>query len=180
MSRPRAYYGLDTNDRMLYLSGVPISYLRKTATPNQFVFTITSMRGGGTSVVTIDPNQQNKAFLDLLDNIEHIGTDALYGIGSFPTDKAAYEMASLITKNFYETKIQEEIPKVKWIDLGRPDWGFLNSDEECQLLVLHGISQTSDPKRLERAKDFIQATEAICKADSPDELLQTLLSMRCV
>ena len=157
--KPKAYYSLSKNNRMLYLSGVPISYLKKSMSPKQFSFAITSMRGNGDSVVTIDPNQQKNYFLDLLGSIEHIGSDVLYAIGSFPTDQAAYQMAAMISKDFYEYQVSEAPPKVKWIDLGRPDWEFLNSDEDCQLLVIHGLSHTSDKKRLERAKDFLHRCE---------------------
>ena len=160
MARGREFYGLSKSDRLLAVSGVPVTYLKKKILPSQLHF-------GGTSVQStkgtflINPKSQSAALDDVLDNIDALGGSGLYGIGSFPTEQAAYELSTLICREFFNFwYAQGEMAYVKWVDLGCPDWSFLKSSEHSDLTILHGLSEQADDKKIEIAKDFIRRTES--------------------
>lgn len=160
MGRGREFYGLPKSDRLLALSGAPISYLKKKISPSQLHFVTTSVQAAkGTFIIS--PKSQTTALGDVLENIDALGGPGLYVVGSFPTQQAGYELGTLISREFFNFQFaQGEMGLVKWIDLGHPEWDFLKSSEECDLAVIHGLSEQTETKKLEIAKDFLRRTEA--------------------
>lgn len=158
MHKDQAYFKLDRNDRLLALSGVPINYLKKPIIPEQLNFMPSSIAYSASNVTVIQSEYQKNFLTELLDNIEYIGEPSTYVIGSYPTDQAAYQLATLITKTYYEHILQHKIyPRIKWVDMGSPDWEFLKSDEGYSLVVIHGISESSSENRkIEHTKDFLR------------------------
>jgi hypothetical protein len=155
----KQFYGLAKNDKILYLSGVPLNCLKSPITVKDLNFTITSL-ANRKQTVNITAARQQEVLYELIRSIDSIGDTGLFGVGSYPTEQAAYDLSTLITRTFFNKVFKEgRVPEVKWIDLGRPDWEFLHSNESCDLCVIHGLSNTSDDTRLNRAKDFIHRTE---------------------
>jgi hypothetical protein len=160
MARTREFYGLDKNDKVLYLSGVPMRNLKNRVSPADLSFTVTSM-ANRKRTVTITAKRQQEVLAELILNIDSIGESGLFAIGSHPTEQAGYDLATFITCTFFnETFYAGKVPEVKWIDLGRPDWEFLRSNDTCDLCVIHGLSITSEPKRFDLARDFIHRAES--------------------
>ena len=159
MGRSKQFYGLAKNDKILYISGVPLKCLQSPITIKDLNFTVTSI-ANQKQTVNITAKRQKDVLADLMSNIESIGDAGVYAIGSYPTEQASYDLGTLITRTFFNSVFQQgSVPEVKWIDLGRPDWTFLNSEEACDLCIIHGLSNTSDAARINRAKDFIHRTE---------------------
>jgi hypothetical protein len=158
MLKDKSYHTLSRQDKLLALSGVPINFLKKPIEIEQFNFMSSTMAYSPSSVVVIQADYQAKFIRELIDNISCVGESSTYAIGSYPTDQASYQLATLLTKAYFEHISATGIyPKIKWIDLGCPDWDFLKSSEECALLVVHGISEnTSDNRKIELAKDFLR------------------------
>jgi len=156
MIKDRAYHILPKEDKPLALFGVPVLYLKKPITLDQFNFATTTVAYSTTNATTIHPDFQRNFLADLLANVNYFGEPSTYAIGSYPTDQAAYQLAALLTKTYYSYITHNRIyPRIKWVDLGCPDWDFLKSDESCNLLVIHGLSEaSSDNRKLECAKDF--------------------------
>jgi len=160
MARGRDFYGLPKSDRLLALSGAPVTYLKKHINPSQLHFVTTSVQGPkGTFIIS--PKSQSDALADVLENIDALGGSGLYVVGSFPTEQPGYELSTLVSREYFNYWFsQGEMAQVKWIDLGRPDWDFLKSSDDCDLAVIHGLSEQTEDKKLEIAKDFIRRTES--------------------
>lgn len=160
MARTREFYGLSKADKILYLSGVPIRCLKNPVEAQALSFAGTSL-SRGKKTLNITPARQAEVFQELLSNIDSVGYSSLYAIGSYPTEQASNDMAALVTRSFFQEKFNKgTVPEIKWIDLGRPDWEFLKSGESCDLAVIHGISDTSELKRLDLARDFCRRCES--------------------
>ena len=110
-------------------------------------------------------SEYQKNFLnDLVNNISCFGESSTFSIGSFPTDQAGYQLATILTKLHYDYISENKIyPRIKWIDLGSPNWEYLKSDESCSLIVIHGLSESSDNRKLELAKDFYRRSHQATK-----------------
>ena len=158
MHKDKSYYTLSRQDKLLALSGVPVNFLKKPVALEQLNFMPSSIAYSPSNVVVIQSEYQSTFIKDLLANISCVGESSTYVIGSYPTDQASYQLATLITKAYFDhIQTNGVYPKIKWVDLGSPDWDFLKSDNDCSLLVVHGISEnTSDNRRLELAKDFLR------------------------
>jgi hypothetical protein len=158
MHKDKSYYTLSRQDKLLALSGVPVNFLKKPVSLEQLNFLPSSITYSPSSVVVIQAEYQINFIKELLANISCVGESSTYAIGSYPTDQASYQLATILTKAYFEyVSLSGVYPKIKWVDLGSPDWDFLKSHEECSLLVVHGISEnTSDNRRLELAKDFLR------------------------
>ena len=156
MLKDREYYCLPKQDKLLALSGVPVMYLKKPVTIDQFNFLPTSLAYAVNNVTVIQSEYQRNFLKDLIENVSCFGEPCAYAIGSYPTDQAAYQLATLLTRAYYDYLNENKVyPRIKWIDLGSPDWEFLKSDEQCNFLVIHGLSEaSSDNRKFEIAKDF--------------------------
>ena len=162
MARERAFYGLDTNDRLLCISGVPLSHLKKSIDPSKFLFYHTSYQNQNNpqSTILIQPDTQQQFFHHVLHKIEAFGNSGLYAIGSFPTKQAGEQLGTLITKRFNDHAMaQAQYPRIRWIDVGRPNFDFLKSSEECDLVAVFGLTDQSDNRKMELARDFIRRSE---------------------
>ena len=157
MIKDRAYFNLPRDQKLLALCGVPINYLKKPIQIHQLNFAPTSLQNSKTDV-SIPPDYQYTFLLEFFKNMEFIGESSLYAVGSFPTNQPGYQLASLITTTYfdYTQKEKKVYPDCKWIDLGCPDYNFLKTNSNTPLLIVHGLSETSDTRRLELAKDFIR------------------------
>lgn len=162
MKKDKAYFGLPKGDRLLALSGVPINYLKKIVSVEQLNFAPASITYSAKDVTVIQSEYQHNFLINLLENISYVGESCTYAIGSFPTDQAAYQLATIITKKYYEYVTEYKVyPTIKWVDLGSPDWNYLKSDDSYSLLIVHGLSEaSSDFKKLEVAKDFLRKCNA--------------------
>lgn len=154
------YYRLGTTDRLLSLSGVPITYLKTNIDPNRFRFLQTSFKSGN-DVIIINPDSQHRFWHAMVQNVGELGRAGVYSIGSAPTDKAAYEFATWLTKIFFDYRMKmKKFPEVKWVDLGRPDWDYLKDSEiQPEIVVIHGINENSESRRIEIAKDFARRSQ---------------------
>jgi hypothetical protein len=161
------YYKLNRTGRILYLSGVPLSYLRNPVDPSGFSFQNVSLTRKDKSLLFLESKRQADFFKVFQGSIKNVGASSFYGVGSFPTEQASYEFGAYISNLFFETSFTKTfVPSIKWVDLGSPDWSYLKDlDVEYHLVVLHGMADTSDPKRFEIAKDFLR------RADSSTVLL---------
>lgn len=181
--KDRAYYGLPKELRYLALCGVPINYLYKQIQIHQFNFAPTSVCLNKFAETTVIPADYQYNFLiEVFKNLQYFGEPSTYAVGSFPTDQASYQLATLITVTYYEFIRKEKIfPKIKWLDLGNPDYEFLRSDEAVSLMVIHGLSEnSSDPKKLEMAKDFLRRgvnATRILLATTQNILTYTIMSL---
>jgi len=158
IKKDKSYFSLSKDDRLLALSGVPISYIKKPVNIEQFNFLPTTITYSPKEVTVIQSEYQSKFILEFIDKIACIGEPSTYAIGSYPTDQASYQLAVLITKTYYNSIVGHNIyPTIKWIDLGSPDWEYLKSEDGYSLVVIHGISEnSSDPRRFDIAKDFVR------------------------
>jgi len=160
MSKDRAYYSLTKEQRLLSLCGVPINYLKNPIQIHQLNFAPTGIQNPEKGQdILIPPNYQYTFLLDFFKNMEFIGESTLYAVGTYPTNQAGYQLASLITSTYFEYTQKENraYPDCKWIDLGvHPDYSYLKTSSSTSLLIIHGISEMSDTRRLELTKDFIR------------------------
>jgi len=157
MLKDRSYHTLPREDKPLALFGVPVLYLKKPIALEQFNFAPTSISYSVKDVVVIQTEYQRNFICDVMSNIAYFGEPTTYAIGSYPTDQASYQLAALLTKTYYTYLTQNRLyPRIKWIDLGSPDWDFLKlEDSSCNLLVIHGLSEaSSENRKFELAKDF--------------------------
>lgn len=163
MPRDKSYYALSKNDRVLTVCGVPQSHLKKMVSPQQLGFETITLTNT-VPAKTITPSDQYDVFQYFLSNLDCMGQPSIYGIGSYPTDQSAYQMAVILTKAYNEYCIDNNrFPLIKWIDMGRPDWSFLKTDEDIDLLFIHNITANSEPKRFEATRDFLlRANKAMC------------------
>lgn len=158
LTKDRSYYCLEKPLRLLALCGVPVSYLHKPVQIHQLNFAPTIMQHTKDNATAIAADYQYNFLIEFFKNIKYMGDSSLYAIGSHPTDQSSYQLATLITTTYYEYIRKEKVyPKIKWVDLGCPDYEFLRSDEDVSLLVIHGLSEmSSEPRKLEIAKDFLR------------------------
>jgi hypothetical protein len=161
------YYKLSSHDRLLYLSGVPLALLKRKIVLEKLIFQPSHYDlkdGGQTKYLVVSPNSQVQFAQALLANPLSLGNGGSYFIGSNPTDQSALDLALALTRAYHSAKFADfGVPKIRWLDLGAPDWDFLKNSEqaeELQLIVLCGISQDSDIRRLEIARDFFRASSS--------------------
>lgn len=153
MKKSQAYYKLSTPDRLLCLSGIPIAYLNGQPGTMNFQAVVSSISG---KAITIDPKSQQEFFQQFLSESTPVGKAGLYAIGSSP-EVPAYHAAISVCRSYQELKFKYNgFPRINWIDVGSPNWDLLKTNEqEFDLIVIHGIADTSEQRRLETARDFI-------------------------
>lgn len=150
------FYKLNKSDRILALSGVPVPLLSSPIELKKFSFENVSYKISN-RFVSITSKAQREFLLGLLENIHNLGTNGLYVIGSHPTDRSSLNLATLLSREYYNTKLEGRvIPKVKWIDVGTPDWSYKTEESDSDLLTVFGLSKVSDTRKLEIAKDFLR------------------------
>lgn len=141
--------------KWLRLSGVPYRYLKRT-TP-KLTYVAVECFVGANNRIFISQEEQKKVIDTLYEKIAYIGESALYGVGSNPTETASYQLVVDLCWRYSALCFEERsLARIKWIDLAAPDWNYLKSNEEWDIVVIHGLSDGSEPKRLEQAKDFIR------------------------
>jgi hypothetical protein len=156
MAFPRGYHSLPVEHKVLHLSGIPVAYLKKNCSKESFKFLPVGISIPNNQIF-LSLQEQSLMFSTLLEKIDQIGSPILYGVGSSPVDQAAVSFGSFLSKAYYENSLERKIyPKVKWIDVGTPDWSFKSEGDQPDLLVVYGLSEKSDPRKLEIAKDFIR------------------------
>lgn len=161
-----SYNKLDQINRILALSGVPLNLLTKDNTKGNINFKSVAYRSqhadSNEPPIHISIPQQTE-YLDLLSQKANLlGNSLTLGMGGFPSEQPATELAIALCRLYYvaNQSMENAIPLVKWIDLAYPDWDFLNTFEpQTALIVINGVAEGSDPRRIERAKDFIRKAE---------------------
>jgi len=169
LKKDSAYYSLGKVDRILALSGVPTVYLTKPIEPNFSFQTVSS--SDVQRPLIVHAQTQHLFFHQLCEQVLSLGSNGLYLFGSYPTEQPVYEIATFMTKKYFSMELtQKQFPSIKWINLGRPDWSFLKSDEETDFAVIHNLTENSDQRRLDMARDFIhrcsQSTTLVLTASS--------------
>lgn len=161
-----SYKRLDSTNRILALSGVPLNLLTKKSDIDSLNYkTVTyksKIAGDNDPPIHITDAQQTQYLEQLIEHSALLGSALTMGIGGFPSDQPASDLAVMLCRMYYDVKKSKEnaIPFVKWIDLAYPDWDFLNTfDKTTALVVVSGMADNSEAKRLERAKDFIRKAE---------------------
>lgn len=173
-----SYSKLEKADRILALSGVPLNLLTKDSSKGNMNFKTIAYRSPQASEneppIHVTIPQQVQYFDSLIEKSNLLGSALTLGIGGFPSDQPATELAIMLLRLYYGANqtLENAIPLVKWIDLAYPDWDFLNNYESQKaMIVITGMSQASDSKRLERARDFIRKAEGstclyLCHTDN--------------
>ena len=159
--KSRKYHGLSHTDKLLVLSGVPISYIKKGIKAENINFLQTTMHPKNQQPVIIEATAQAEYYGLLMQNAHNLGKPLTLAIGC-ENSKAGYELGILLSRAFQDHRVQTEpLPLLKWIDLGKPDWEYYNNvpDKTHGMIVIHGLAAFSDGVRRERAKDFLRASE---------------------
>ena len=159
MQKGQDFYRLPVNDRLLYMAGVPLSYIKRSVDIKKMNFSQTSYKtSAGVNVIDVLTQQ---AFLkQVIDSIDSLGAPATFAIGSHPTEQPGYELATLICRTYLEKTLSASfIPHVRWINVGEPDWNY-RSEDCANVTVIHGLSKDSDIRKLEISKDFIRKSSA--------------------
>jgi len=163
MAFPRGYHALPTDYKVLHLSGVPITCLKKDINREAFKFMPVGVNTPS-GPIALGIQDQLVMFSMLLEKITQIGSPILYAVGSHPTDQSALMFGTFLTKTLYQSRLQERsIPQIKWIDVGSPDWSFKTDGDPPDLLVVYGLGDKSDHRKFEVAKDFLRHFEMSTK-----------------
>ena len=150
----REYHGLDIPGKLLYLSGVPINYIKKEVSPQSFNYMPIGLNRGKSSI-SIAMQSQMQFTSELFANIGTIGSTRLYGVGSVPTEQPILEFCALVSKKFQTFKFEDRsLAKILWVDLGRPPYEKLKDSEFHELVVIHNVNTNSDSRRFELVRDF--------------------------
>lgn len=148
-----------TNDRLLYLSGAPLSYL-KTALPLDSLSITPLSYVSPTGQRMLDVNSQKQILQLLTEKLNLFGQPATYLAGATPVDKPCYDLAITLCRMYYTyCGSIKRVPEVKWFDIGNVDWAYLKSDCAPQLVVFHGLTDQSEGKKIELARDLIRQYE---------------------
>lgn len=161
-----SYNKLDQIDRILAISGVPLNLLTKKETKGSTNFKSVAYKSQHADAteppihVSIPQQAEYSELLSQKANL--LGNSLTLGMGGFPSEQPATELAITFCRLYFEANrtMENAIPLVKWIDLAYPDWDFLNTFEsQTALIVINGVAEGSDPRRIERARDFIRKAE---------------------
>ena len=148
------YHKLKTEDRLLALSGVPVSVLKKQTPFSQLTFNPTSARSDN-KVSVIDPVRQKALMQEILQRISYLGTPAVYVIGASPSEKPAFDLAANISRAYNSYVIsQGKLADIKWYDIASPDWEYVKSGKKPDLVVIHGLSDNAHMMRIEHTRDI--------------------------
>lgn len=156
----KKYHGLSHTDKLLVLSGVPISYIKKGIDVEKINFKRTFIQKSETPLI-IEPTEQAEYYQSLMNHSANLGKPLSLAIGC-ENSKAGYELAILLSRVFQENRIQTDpIPLLKWLDIGKPDWDFYHDvpEKSYGMVVVHGLSAFSDGVKRERAKDLLRACD---------------------
>lgn len=153
------YYRLNTNDRVLALSGVPINYLSRPYDLKSVRFSRVSYQHQAGPVVIVEAERQQNFLNELYSKVHALGQPGIYVLSALPTDEPAYVLATDLSRKYYEAKLRAALmPKLLWVDLGGPPWGLLKGEMEMpEVMVIHGLNQETENRRLDIAKDFMRA-----------------------
>lgn len=153
------YYRLNTNDRVLALSGVPINYLSRPYDLRSIRFNRVSYQHQNGPVVIVEADRQQQFLSEIYSKIDVLGQPGVYVFAGLPTDEPAYVLGTDLSRKYYLANLQKaKMPKLLWVDLGGPPWGLLKGELEMpELMVIHGLNQESENRRLDIAKDFMRA-----------------------
>jgi hypothetical protein len=169
MAHPKSdsdYYRLDKTDRLLALSGIPIRVLSKFSKSRDFQgfgFASVSHRLGD-QVLIISGERQVSYCMELQKDIKVLGAGGSIAVGSSPTDGPGYNFATKLCRDYYAVlDSNRELPHIRWIDLGSPDWEYLREDQANDVVVIHGVTEESDNRRLETARDFLRHNDTATK-----------------
>ena len=160
------YHKLQKLDRLLAISGAPVSILRNQINRSMHQFlpiscqTLNPNNPKESRVITVNPHDQHQFQEQLFESTLSLGSAALYLIGSTNSETAASEALIELLRKFQKEQFEiKKVPEVKWFDLGNIDWAYMKSDVAPQIVIIQGLSQNSDNRRLELTNDIIRRFE---------------------
>jgi len=153
------FYRLPTKEKMLNLSGVPIQYLKKKIESNKFNFCKVTTTENNKPVV-VNTVAQESFLKSLLENISEFGEAYLLAVGVWPTESAGLDLLTFLSRAYYDGVVKTKpIPNIKWFDLAVPDYEYIKSyQNEEGFFCFYGVNDSSNPYRVEIAKDFLRRT----------------------
>lgn len=147
------YHRLSKDNRMLALSGAPISVL-SSRSKNEIAFVaIMEPRLN----ILVDTNMQTACYEQLLSPEVDVGQDSLILVGC-SSSMAGLKLAANVCEKFMQAEsATNPFPFVKWLDVSRWDFDFLNEHQSQKgIVVVYGLDKNSDSKRISHAKDYIR------------------------
>lgn len=157
------YYRLNSTDRLLALSGVPIRVLKKKIQPKNFSFCQVSCKVND-HVQILPADRQHSYFMQTVQNIEEFGSGGVVAVGSAPTENPCYEFATFLCREYYVAiEARRQLPHIRWIDLGSANWDYLKEESTNDIVVISGISDNSENRRIEQARDFLSHQDSATK-----------------
>lgn len=158
MKKSQSFYKLTQLEKLLFLSGVPMKYIKKPIDPTTTLFEDTGSNLGNLNqpYKTITAQTQ-KEFSNYILNPELIGSDRCIVIGS-NKEMESYSFAAAISLAYQKFELEKNrgmLESLKWFDMGKVDWDYVKTDNSPSLVVLHGgIGVGMDPKRLTQTLDL--------------------------
>lgn len=158
--RTPQFYSLNQVDKILHISGAPLSALKATQVSlDKFPFQETNCLIENI-MKSVSAGAQKKFSASLDAQVSLFGKGGIYAVGSFPISLAENQFVLHFARKLIAHNLSKGIlPKVLWIDLGAPPWDFLREQHDTKFCIISNFSDTSDPKRFEIAKDFISAAD---------------------
>lgn len=150
----KKHFALGKEDRILHASGVPISYLDRKVPKFNYANVSATLPD---RTIMITPKRQVETYNSLLASMDTFGQSCLYLVGTTPTEQPGYEFLTKISKDYTTHCLtQKTMPKIRWIDMCNPPWDELKEEEpENNIVVIHNITDNSDDRRWNTARDFI-------------------------
>lgn len=144
---------LDRNDRILGLSGFPMSSLKKTIPLTGIKFVTAASRSANPPII-IENNVQSEFFDNMLATPLCLSLGGSYAVGSVPSELAAQSLVVHLARAYQEACFQQgTFPKLQWIDVGVHGWDALKSMEKPDVVIISGASNRSDARKTELVRD---------------------------
>lgn len=144
------YHALNHYQKILVINGFPLKHMC-----TEFDITKFGFDNLGHNKIIIDVLKQANALSSLDRYHDKIGFSSLYAMAhSTNPDHIRKYLCSLGYK--YAMTIPYGLPKIKWFDLGSMDFEYLKSDENPAMVVIDGLTDFSEARRMELASDLVR------------------------
>lgn len=158
--RTPQFYTLSQVDKILHVCGAPLSALKAKNIPLEKIpFQETNCLIEN-SMRSISAAAQKKFSSALDSQISLFGRGGIYAVGAHPVSSSENQFVLHYARKLVNDNLTVGmLPKVLWIDLAAPPWEFLKENHDIKFCVISNISETSDLRRFEIARDFINAAD---------------------
>ena len=158
--RTPQFYTLNQVDKILHVCGAPLSALKANKVSlEKLPFQETNCLIEKT-MRSVSSAAQKKFSAALDAQVSSFGRGGIYAVGAYPISLAENQFVLHYARKFINESLNTGIlPKFLWIDLAAPPWDFLKENQDVKVCVISNISETSDAKRFEIARDFINAAD---------------------